>query len=91
MPTTYAGSEQTPIYGLTGGRHKQTGRDLKVVLPKVVVYDPADRRSAAVRSPGPRVQRAAHCVEALYATGCNPVTSAMALEGVRAIQQSCHG
>ena len=26
----------------------------------------------------------AHCVEALYAPGCNPVTSALALEGVRA-------
>ena len=39
VPTTYAGSEQTPIYGLTGGRHKQTGKD-PIVLPKVVVYDP---------------------------------------------------
>ena len=26
VPTTYAGSEMTPIYGLTGGRHKQTGK-----------------------------------------------------------------
>ena len=26
VPTTYAGSEQTPIYGLTDARHKQTGQ-----------------------------------------------------------------
>ena len=41
VPTTYAGSEMTPIYGLTGGRHKQTGQVDRCVLPKVVVYDPA--------------------------------------------------
>src|SRR4029079_6348519 len=38
IPTTYAGSEMTPIYGLTG-RHKETGRSL-AVLPSTVVYDP---------------------------------------------------
>jgi maleylacetate reductase len=36
VPTTYAGSEQTTIYGLTGGQHKQTGKD-PIVLPRVVV------------------------------------------------------
>ena len=39
VPTTYAGSEMTTIYGLTGGRHKQTGTSPDV-LPKVVIYDP---------------------------------------------------
>ena len=88
VPTTYAGSEQTPIYGLTDARHKQTGRDLKVV-PKVVVYDPALTVGLPPQVTGPSAFNAlAHCVEALYATGCNPVTSAMALEGVRAIKQS---
>ena len=58
VPTTYAGSEQTPIYGLTDARHKQTGRDLKVV-PKVVVYDPAlDGRPPAAGDGTERVQRA---------------------------------
>jgi maleylacetate reductase len=88
IPTTYAGSEQTPIYGLTDARHKQTGRDLKVV-PKVVVYDPALTVGLPPQVTGPSAFNAlAHCVEALYATGCNPVTSAMALEGVRAIRRS---
>ena len=39
VPTTYAGSEQTPIYGITGGRHKQTGKN-PIVQPRTVVYDP---------------------------------------------------
>lgn len=88
VPTTYAGSEQTPIYGLTDARHKQTGRDL-AVLPRVVVYDPALTVGLPPQVTGPSACNAlAHCVEALYSTGCNPVTSAMALEGVRAIKQS---
>jgi maleylacetate reductase len=88
VPTTYAGSEMTPIYGLTGGRHKQTGKDL-AVLPKVVVYDPELTLGLPPGVTGPSAFNAlAHCVEALYAPGCNPVTSALALEGVRAIHRS---
>src|SRR6202521_3236756 len=40
VPTTYAGSEMTPIWGLTEGGVKKTGRDPRV-LPKTVLYDPA--------------------------------------------------
>src|SRR5579883_2656335 len=40
VPTTYAGSEMTPIFGLTEGGLKKTGRDPRV-LPKTVIYDPA--------------------------------------------------
>jgi maleylacetate reductase len=88
VPTTYAGSEMTPIYGLTGGRHKQTGKDLRV-LPKVVIYDPELTLGLSTFVTGPSAFNAlAHCVEALYAPGCNPVTSALALEGVRAIHRS---
>jgi maleylacetate reductase len=88
VPTTYAGSEMTPIYGLTGGRHKQTGKDL-AVLPKVVIYDPELTLGLPTGVTGPSAFNAlAHCVEALYAPGRNPVTSALALEGVRAIHRS---
>jgi maleylacetate reductase len=88
VPTTYAGSEMTPIYGLTGGRHKQTGKDLRV-LPKIVIYDPELTLGLPTFVTGPSAFNAlAHCVEALYAPGCNPVTSALALEGVRAIRRS---
>jgi maleylacetate reductase len=88
VPTTYAGSEMTTIYGLTGGRHKQTGTS-PVVLPRVVIYDPALTTGLPPNVTGPSAFNAlAHSVEALYATGCNPVTSALALEGVRAIARS---
>ena len=39
VPTTYAGSEMTPIWGLTEDGVKRTGRD-RAVLPRSVVYDP---------------------------------------------------
>jgi maleylacetate reductase len=88
VPTTYAGSEQTTIYGLTGGRHKQTGKN-PIVQPKVVVYDPELTLGLPPQVTGPSAFNAlAHSVEALYAPGCNPVTSALALEGVRAIHDS---
>ena len=88
MPTTYAGSEMTTIYGLTGGRHKQTGTSPDV-LPKVVVYDPLLTLGLPPSVTGPSAFNAlAHSVEALYATGSNPVTTALALEGVRAISRS---
>ena len=74
VPTTYAGSEQTTIYGLTGGRHKQTGKD-PVVLPRAVIYDPELTLGLPPRVTGPSSFNAlAHGVEALYAPGRNPVT-----------------
>lgn len=88
VPTTYAGSEQTTIYGLTGGRHKQTGRDLRV-LPKVVIYDAELTVGLPRGVTGPSACNAlAHSVEALWAPEANPVTSVLALEGVRAIATS---
>jgi maleylacetate reductase len=88
VPTTYAGSEQTTIYGLTDTAHKQTGKD-PVVLPRVVVYDPELTLDLPPHVTGPSAFNAlAHSVEALYATGCNPITSALALEAVRAISDS---
>jgi maleylacetate reductase len=91
VPTTYAGSEQTTIYGLTGGQHKQTGKD-PVVLPRVVVYDPELTLGLPASVTGASAFNAlAHSVEALWAPGNNPITSALALEGVRAIATSLPG
>ena len=88
VPTTYAGSEQTTIYGLTGDRHKQTGKD-PVVLPTVVIYDAELTLGLPAHVTGPSAFNAlAHSVEALYAPGHDPVTTALALEGVRAIHDS---
>jgi maleylacetate reductase len=85
VPTTYAGSEVTPIYGLTGPEGKRTGRDLRV-LPRTVLYDPALTTGLPVEVTGPSGMNAlAHCVEALYAPGANPVTSLLAEEGARSL------
>lgn len=88
IPTTYAGSEQTTIYGLTGNRHKQTGSDA-IVLPRVALYDAELTVALPLNVTGASAFNAlAHSVESLYATGCNPITTAIALEGVRAINNS---
>jgi maleylacetate reductase len=88
VPTTYAGSEQTTIYGLTDERHKVTGKD-PVVLPRIVLYDPLTTLGLPPEVTGPSAFNAlAHSVEALWATGSNPITSALALEAVRAIAES---
>ncbi len=85
IPTTYSGSEMTPVWGLTERGAKRTGRDLRV-LPRVVLYDPILTLSLPPRVAGPSGMNAiAHCVEALYARNANPIVSIMAEEGVRAL------
>jgi alcohol dehydrogenase class IV len=88
IPTTYAGSEMTPIYGLTEAGVKKTGRDRKV-LPRTVIYDPELTLSLPPGISGTSAMNAiAHCVEALYAYDGNPIISLMAAEGIRALSRS---
>jgi alcohol dehydrogenase class IV len=88
VPTTYAGSEMTPIHGVTDGGVKRTGRDRKV-LPKTVLYDPTLTVTLAPRISGPSGLNAiAHCVEALYAADANPIISLLAAEGIRVLARS---
>lgn len=83
VPTTYAGSEMTPIWGLTGDDGKLTGRDSRVA-PQVVVYDPELTVSLpAGLTATSGLNAMAHCVEALYAPNASPVTVVVAEEGVR--------
>ena len=85
IPTTYAGSEMTPIWGLTEGGVKKTGRDVRV-LPKTVIYDPALTISLPVPlSVTSGINAIAHCVEALYSRDANPIVSLIAEEGIRAL------
>ena len=85
VPTTYAGSEMTSIWGLTEGGVKRTGRDIRV-LPKAVIYDPELTLSLPPQLSGVSGLNAiAHCVEALYARDANPIISLMAEEGIRAL------
>jgi maleylacetate reductase len=88
VPTTYAGSEMTSIYGLTEGGVKKTGRDRRV-LPKTVLYDPQLTVSLPPGTSGPSGMNAiAHCLEGLYAQDTNPIITLMAAEGIRALARS---
>ena len=85
VPTTYAGSEVTPVWGLTDGDRKTTGADARV-LPRLVIYDPELTASL----PGPvsaasGLNAMAHCVEAFWAPGRNPVSSLTAGEAIRVL------
>ncbi len=85
VPTTYAGSEMTPVWGMTQAQRKTTGRSLSV-LPAVVIYDPQLTVTLPAAVTGPSAMNAiAHCVEALYVPAANPVTSMLATEGIRAL------
>ncbi len=87
VPTTYAGSEATDVWGLTEHGRKTTGTDRRV-LPRAVVYDaslllslPAD---ASVAS---GLNALAHCVDSMWAPRVDPIDQALALEGVRVLSQ----
>jgi alcohol dehydrogenase class IV len=87
VPTTYAGSEMTPMYGLTED-HKVTGRDMRV-LPRVVVYDPELTLGLPVETSVASAANAlAHCVEGGYGPGANPVTTLAAIEGIRVLSSN---
>jgi maleylacetate reductase len=91
IPTTYAGSEMTPIWGLTDAGEKRTGRDERV-LPRSVIYDPELTVSLpAAMSVTSGFNAVAHAVEALYAPDATPIISLMAGEGVRALLESLPG
>ena len=83
IPTTYAGSEVTTIFGLSEGEQKVVARDPKV-LPKGIIYDPeltVGLPAATTAASG--MNAVAHCVEALWVAERTPVTSAFAAEALR--------
>ncbi len=85
MPTTYSGSEATPVYGLTEAGVKRTARDARV-QPRVVIYDPELYAQLPAKIAGPSVINAiAHAVEALYAADGNPAIDALAESAVRSL------
>jgi maleylacetate reductase len=85
VPTTYAGSEMTPIWGLTDGGRKSTGRDARV-RPRVVIYDPELTLGLPpAQSVTSAVNALAHAAEALYAPDNSPLTDVIAAESAQAI------
>ncbi|WP_313298944.1 maleylacetate reductase [Diaphorobacter sp.] len=91
VPTTYAGSEMTPIFGVTEGGVKRTGRDARV-LPRTVIYDPLLTLTLPLpMSVTSALNAVAHAAEGLYAADGNPVMSLMAEEGIRCMARAIPG
>ena len=88
VPTTYAGSEATPILGETAEGRKTTQRTLKV-LPEIIVYDvDLTLTLPAALSATSGMNAIAHAVEALYAKDANPIISALAEQGITALARA---
>ena len=87
VPTTYAGSEATNVWGLTEAKRKTTGVDNKV-LPESVIYDSQLMISLPVEmSVASGLNGMAHCVDSLWAPKANPINAALAGEGIRALNK----
>ena len=89
IPTTYAGSEMTPVYGVTrqvdGVARKMTVTNPKAA-PRLTIYDPLLTLDLPPRmTAGTGINAVAHCIEALYSIKRNPLSSAAALAGLRSI------
>jgi maleylacetate reductase len=88
VPTSYAGSEATPILGQTEGGEKTTQRTMKV-LPEVIIYDVNLTMTLPQGlSATSGMNAIAHAVEALYAKDSNPVTSMLAEQGIAAFARA---
>ncbi|WP_322044335.1 maleylacetate reductase [Paraburkholderia sp. J67] len=91
IPTTYAGSEMTPIYGVTEDGIKRTGTDSRV-LPRTVIYDPELTLTLPVElSVTSGINAIAHAAEGLYANDANPVMALIAEDGIRALARGLPG
>jgi len=85
VPTTYAGSEATDVWGLTENGRKTTGSDSRV-LPAAVVYDVTltaglDPRTAVASA----LNGVAHCVDSFWAPRADPLNATLGGEGLRAL------
>lgn len=85
VPTTYAGAEWTPFYGLrdeaTGTKSGGSGAELRGV-----VYDPELTLTLPrAETVGTALNALAHCAEALYVRGTNERAARHAYTGARAI------
>jgi maleylacetate reductase len=85
IPTTYAGSEATNVWGLTEDGKKETGVDPRV-LPKTVIYDATLTVSLPVEmSVASGLNALAHCIDSMWAPRTDPINQPLAAEGIRAL------
>jgi alcohol dehydrogenase class IV len=91
VPTTYAGSEATNVWGVTDAEGKRTGADDRV-LPETVVYDPRLTLSMpAELAAASGLNAVAHCVDAMWGPTADPINAALAAEGLRALDAGLRG
>ncbi|GHF16033.1 alcohol dehydrogenase [Amycolatopsis deserti] len=88
LPTTYAGSEVTPVLGETENGRKTT-RSSPAILPETVIYDVDLTLGLPVAvSVTSGINAMAHAVEALYSPQANPIVDGMALDAIARIARS---
>jgi maleylacetate reductase len=88
VPTTYAGSEMTSVWGITDGSQKRTGRN-PAVAPRLVVYDPVLTLSLPAQvSAASGMNAIAHAVEAMYAPDASPIALAAAEDALRSLSRA---
>lgn len=88
IPTTYAGSEMTNIWGVTENNRKVTGRDMKVV-PTLAIYDPELTLTLPSHIAGPSgINAMAQAVVNVATDKPNPIVSMMGVEAIRALASS---
>ena len=86
VPTTYAGSEATDVWGLTESGRKTTGVDPRV-LPRTIVYDASLMLTLPVpTSVASGLNALAHCVDSMWAPRTDPIDQALAVDGIRALR-----
>lgn len=91
VPTTFAGSEATDVWGITESGRKTTGSD-PVVLPSVIVYDPSlssTLPSELALASG--LNAVAHAVDGFWAPRADPINRALGAEGLRALVGGLRG
>ena len=86
VPTTYAGSEATAVWGLTEGERKTTGVDARV-LPRAIIYDAELTCTLPVPlSVASGLNAIAHSVDAMWGPQSDPIDRVLAQEGIRALR-----
>lgn len=85
IPTTFAGSEATDMWGITEDGHKSTGKDPRA-LPRTIIYDASLTLGMPDRfAVSSGLNAIAHAVDSLWAPRADPINEALGREGLRAL------
>jgi maleylacetate reductase len=85
IPTTYAGAEWTPFFGVRNPQKHMVGGGGGAHLAGIVYEPKLTLELPRGESGGTAMNALAHCAEALYVAGHNPTGDEQALEGARLI------